>query len=59
MSRITYPRAVPVHSPDELAARSRKLERLQETLSAQARQADQRDQELDARKERLSIERPG
>jgi hypothetical protein len=39
MSRNTYPKAMPLHSPDELS-------QLQEELSAQARRAAQRDKEL-------------
>lgn len=49
-SRITYPRAMPLHAPDQLA---RKIDHKQDELAAQARQLDARSQELAARAERL------
>jgi hypothetical protein len=52
-SRNAYPKAMPLHSPDELAAQAGKLSQLQEELSAQARRASQRDKELAGRAIRL------
>lgn len=46
ISRNTYPKAMPLQSPNELAAQAGKLSQLQEELSALARRAAQRDKEL-------------
>jgi hypothetical protein len=52
-SRNAYPKAMPLHSPDELNAQASKLSQLQEELSAQARRASQRDKELAEKAARL------
>jgi hypothetical protein len=52
-SRNAYPKAMPLHSPDELNAQASKLSQLQEEVSAQARRAAQRDKELAEKAARL------
>jgi hypothetical protein len=54
-SRNGYPRALPLHTPDELAAQAAKVSQMQDDLSGQARRLSQREKELaekDARQRR-------